>query len=209
MTYGEVKTLFSGLLNRRDNTPALTETFMQNSMLRLQRSLRVPAMERSVGYTIPASTYDGVIIPSDFLELISLSDTANAYELTRTSLANALKYAVILGGEPRVFARRDARWVVGPTPSTGTVIRIDYYATFEELSADGDESIVTQIFPDALMYGALSLACDFYLDKRHDVFEQRYLNIVAAIQEQADMDELSGISQVAACNPYPHEEDCG
>jgi hypothetical protein len=208
MNYGAMKTLFNGLLNRRDNTAALTETFMQNSLLRTQRKLRIPAMEASTVFTIP-SNYTGLQIPNDFLELIALSDPANATELTRTSLQNAMRYALILGELPRVFARQAGKWVIGPTPTTATTIQIDYYALFGTLAADGDTNVITDVMPDGIVYGALSLACDYYLDKRHDVFEQRYLSIRDGVQEQADMDELSGISQVAACNSYPVEEDCG
>jgi hypothetical protein len=64
---------FLALMNRSDlnANPALATTFISQSIMRLQRELRVPFMEKITRYTIP-DTFDpglGLVIPSDLLEL--------------------------------------------------------------------------------------------------------------------------------------------
>jgi hypothetical protein len=49
------------------------------------------------------------------------------------------------------------------------------------------------------MYGALSAAADFLNDDRTGVFEGRYQQIIKALQEQADADELAADAVVAPC----------
>jgi hypothetical protein len=98
MTLAELTAQFLGLMNRTDlnTTPSLASTFITQSIMRLQRELRVPFMEKVILYTIP-STYDptrGLAIPSDLLELIDINvDTNNDgimdYPLQRVQLKDA------------------------------------------------------------------------------------------------------------------------
>jgi hypothetical protein len=73
MNLGEVKTQFTGLFNRTDlkAKPDLVTTFLNQAILRIQRELRGPLNEKSLVVTI-GSTYNGIIIPGDLLELKAL-----------------------------------------------------------------------------------------------------------------------------------------
>jgi len=51
MSYLDVKNQFTALLNRRDLTSTLTTTFLNYGIQRIQRNVRVPAMERVVEMT--------------------------------------------------------------------------------------------------------------------------------------------------------------
>src|SRR4051794_2842813 len=114
MNYGQVKSQFQGLLNRRDITPSLVETFVQQAIARCQRELRVPAMEKAKLITI-GTTYNGIIIPSDFLELIAL-EASDGIELSHVSAQEARQAERYCTGIPRVYARKGSKWFLGPKP---------------------------------------------------------------------------------------------
>ena len=98
MTLSELTAQFLALMNRTDLTadPALAATFINQSILRLQRELRVPFMEKIVRYTVP-DTYSaayGLAVPSDLLELIDINvDSDNSglldYPLQRVQIKEA------------------------------------------------------------------------------------------------------------------------
>lgn len=191
-------------MNRTDLNadPALASTFINQSIVRLQRELRVPFMEKIVRYTIP-STYDdtlGLVIPSDLLEAIDLnvdsdSDGIPDYPLQRVTLKEAMRRSQV-GGVPQVFARRGGYWVIGPTPAKGSVIEIVYYTEFAPLINPTDTNTISRIAWDAVVYGALAVACDYYNDERGQLFEARYKQIGSDLQGMADGDELTADAAV-------------
>lgn len=209
MTLGEIKADFTALLNRRDLTTALTTSFINNAILRVQRTLRIPAMEKSIRATVGSLYTSGLDVPGDLLQFISLSDETdphNVVELSRVSLAQVM--AILNTGETgpsRVFARRGSKFVIAPEPAEGTVLRIDYYATFRTLSADADTNVLTDVAPDVLTYGALSYAASYFLDKRQADFEARFKQIMEDLDIQALRDELTGNAQVAPASFYPSD----
>lgn len=199
-----MKAQFTGLLNRRDLTPALTKIFFDQSISRCQRDLRIPAMEKSVTATIGNLFSAGLDVPGDLLQLISISDTKRAYELSRRSLAEVLK--VIQQSAPgcsRVFARRVSKYLIAPLPIKGDVLRMDYYATFSPLVEDADSNVLSDVASDLIIYGALTYAATYFLDKRLAEFEARFSQIYNALDVQALRDELTGGAQVSPANCFP------
>lgn len=200
MNLSQLTGQFLALMNRSDlNTnTALATTFISQSIMRLQRELRVPFMEKIVRYTIP-NTYTptlGLVLPSDLLELIALNvDTDNDgtpdYPLQRVQLKEAMTRSQLTGAVPQVFARRGGYWVLGPQPAVGSVIEIVYYAEFAPLVNSTDTNTVSRIAWDAVVYGALAAAADYYNDDRSQVFEARYGQITQNLQAMADGDELT------------------
>lgn len=193
-------------MNRSDlqaDATGLAATFISQSIMRLQRELRVPFMEKIVRYTIP-NTYDpglGLLIPSDLLEVIDLnvdsdSDGLFDYPLQRVQLKSAMSRAQISGAVPQVFARRGGYWVLGPQPAVGSLIEIVYYAEFAPLVNPTDTNTISNIAWDAVVYGALSAACDYYNDDRTQAFEARYGQITKNLQAMADGDELTADAAV-------------
>ncbi len=186
-TYGEVKTQFTSLLNRRDITPTQITTFLQNAIGRIQRNLRVPAMEQSVEIVIP-SGYAGLSIPADYLQLIRIVNVRGE-ELERTDFTTASKRAEC-SGVPKVYARQGSMWVLGPEPQAGDTVRIDYHAQFNEVSGDSDENLLTIIAPDLIVYGALIYAGQHFNDRRLPGWQQSYETAFVELQDQGDRDEL-------------------
>lgn len=189
MNYGELKTHFQSLLNRRDLTPSLRETFIQMAISRIQRELRAPLMEKAVEVTI-SGAYDGLEIPSDYIALVAITVDGEETKLRRVDLQVAQREAVNIG-IPQVFARQGGKWILGPTPIEDTVMRIDYFGELGALEEDEDENVLTIVAPDLIAYAALVYASEYFLDRRLEAFENRYTTMLTAIQGQADFDELS------------------
>jgi hypothetical protein len=203
MILGDLKTQFKGLLNdnRVNNYPTLVTTFINQSIMRIQRELRVPFMEKQILYTIPDG-YTKLAIPADLLELSSImvdrdNDGILEYELTRKSLNDVVSLSQIPNSPPSVFTRQGGSWILGPKPASGSLVLILYYAEFAAVVADSDTNTCLKVAWDAVMYGALSLACDYLNDDRTDRYEKRYLQITQSLQSQADADELSADAVVS------------
>jgi hypothetical protein len=205
MTLGDLKTQFKGLINngviKKDD--ALITTFINQAIMRIQRELRVPFMEKQIDYIIP-DNYAKLAIPSDMLELIMLmvdtdQDGVFDYEMRRTDMTRVALQSQLpqTGIPPRVYTRQGGAWILGPRPTPGTHVLIHYYAEFAPLVDDTSENTCLKVAWDAVLYAALSAACDWLVDDRAALFEQRYAQITKSLQDQADADELSADAVVA------------
>ena len=204
MNLSQLTSQFLALMNRTDLTAntALASTFINQAILRLQREIRLPFMEKIIRYPVP-NTYDttlGLAIPSDLLELIDLNVDSNGngifdYPLQRVSLKHAMINSEA-SDIPLVYARRGGYWVIGPAPAVGSVIEIVYYAEFAPLINPTDTNTIANIAWDAVVYAALPAACDYYNDDRGPQFEKRYQQIVAGLQAMGDEDELTADAAV-------------
>lgn len=210
MTLAEMTAQFVALMNRSDlraNT-ALATTFIQQAILRIQRELRVPMMENTILYTIPAD-YNadvGLAIPNDMLQLIGLhAGTDQEYELQRAQLSTVKQMANYGPAIPRKFARLGSAFVLGPPPAAGAVIMIRYYASFPELTLSTDTNALSVVAWDAPVYGALAAACDYYNDDRVGNFEKRYNQILQNLQNMADGDELTADAAVGPVYAWPDD----
>lgn len=192
MNYGDIKTHFNNLLNRSDITSALTTTFIGQGIQRIQRSLRVPLMERTNNYAITTQTAS-VVLPSDFLEIMDVYH--GSQHLQRIPLATILGYKRDnRSGTPLYFTRENSELLLYPEPASGTVT-LNYYGEFTAMSADSDQSNLAAVAPDLIIYAGLTYAADYYLDERAEVFEAKYIQFMTELQEQANDQELAGTIQ--------------
>ena len=112
MNYGDLKSHFNDLLNRSDITAALTTLFIDQSIARIQRQLRIPINENKTTYTISGQTAS-VTLPTDFLEIISLY--YDAFELKR--VPNSKMRSLVhnpTAGSPQVFTREQQNLLLHP-----------------------------------------------------------------------------------------------
>ncbi len=186
-------------MNRRDFTAntALQTTFI----MRIQRELRCPAMEESVQVTISAP-YSGLLIPNDFLELIDIYPLNTYLKLTKTDITKALVKAQV-NGNPDVYCRQGAKWVLGPAPNIGDVIQIDYYAGLPALVNPTDTNVISLMAWDIIVYAALVQAAIYYKDMRKDDWEEQYQTILNDLQDQSDEDDENGAAVVQPCHVMP------
>lgn len=202
MNYGELQSTLQGLLNRRDATTAQIQAWLQNGLMRIQRELRCPAMEKTVVVTI-ASGYAGLIIPSDMIELIRLVNS-QGIRITKEDISTVNRLAINTGFS-QYYCREGGAWLLGPSPVIADTIKIVYYAELGDLSLSTDSNVISQIAGDLCIYAGLGYAADFFTDRRTAAWEVRYQQILGDIQQQADEDELSGGSVVSAALHYPDD----
>lgn len=203
MDYVGVKNQFLGLLNRRDITPTLVNTFMDFGIQRIQRELRIPAMEKLISMSTDGTS--ALQVPGDLLEIIAMytDDSANTQKLIRTDLQTILDYAKV-AGSPRYYYREGAFFTIGPNPPAGTSVYLNYYVNAGTLSADTDTNWITQVAPTLLVYAALSYAADYFLDDRKQMFEASYVQIAEQMQLMALQDELQNASVSPAYDSTPN-----
>lgn len=217
MNYADTKAKFLRRLNRRDCTDALADDFLQDAITRIQRVLRVPALEKSVVVTLTADTYytsGRLPIPSDYLKLRQITIN-NQPPIDKQDLGSVLRLVGHGSGMVSCFARQGGAWVFGPVPDTTytdptgvvqtSVVRIDYYAEFPTEATPTADTILTDIASDLLVYGALSYACDHFTDKRGPAFEGRFTQALSDLQAQGDDDELSGGAAVTPAFCFPED----
>jgi hypothetical protein len=202
MNKGDIRSHFKALLNRSDCSDTLADTFVDQSIARIQRTLRIPSMEKQQSYTISAAT-TLLVLPNDFLEIINLYYDNTS--LTRVPLNQIMEYKDAgENGTPKFFTREASTLLIYPHPTSGSV-KLNYYGQFADMTSDSDENALAQASSDLIIYGALSYASDYYLDERGPLFEQKFVQFLAEIQEQANDAETSGTVQ--AMRPTTAYED--
>lgn len=195
MNYGEVKTHFESLLNRSDNTAALTETFVGQGIRRISRQLRAGMNEQVQNITLSSQTAS-FTLPSDFIEFIDLYYKDRV--LVRLPNSQFRPYTENpVAGRPTHFTRQQEAVFIHPQPSDGQLV-LYYYGDFDALANDSDTNALTSAAPDLLIYAALTFAADYYLDERASIFEQKYQTFLQEVQEQANDQELNGSTQQIA-----------
>ena len=101
-----------------------------------------------------------------------------------------------IAGEKAGILKPGVPAIIGPQPAVGSAIEVIYYAEFSPLVNPTDTNTISNIAWDAVVYGALSAASDYYNDDRAGSFEARYKQIAQMLQEQADADELTADAAV-------------
>ena len=203
MAYVDVKNQFLGLLNRRDITPSLTNTFMGFGIQRIQRELRIPSMEKLISITTDGTS--NFQVPGDLLEVISIhtNDQVNHVKMKRVDLDTILSFSRV-PGVPTYYYREAGTFTIGPYPPAGTLVWVHYYADAASLSADSDTNWITQVAPTLLIYAALSYSADYFLDDRKEMFEASYVQIAEQLQNMSLQDELENASVSAAYDSTPN-----
>ena len=123
MNKGELRSHIKDVMNRTDLTDALTDTFIEQTLSRIQRLLRIPSMERTATQTV-AGGYDGFVVPNNFLEIISIRSQGNQ-ACTRMEYSDFVALSNV-EGTPTKFSREPAtnRFLLHPIPSSGTVLEL-------------------------------------------------------------------------------------
>jgi hypothetical protein len=191
MNYDELRTSFVGLLKRRDITTTDRDAYLQSALARCQSELRVPAMEQDFTVTMTADMDGKIAVPGDYLKMKALicDDLIKQRDLTQV-----LRLRANGVGTPVAYTRRAGYWWLAPVPLVGTVIDGEYYKELPALSAGTDTNWLSEIKPFAILYAALSEAAPFYVDRRGESWEQKFVQAIGELQSQADEDELVNAS---------------
>ena len=201
MNKSQIRTQFLALLNRNDCSNELADTFIEQSLARIQRTLRVPPMEKMETYTVNEETPETLILPEDFLNI--------KYLYSGQTLLEYVDLGKLLGqypqvDTPRMYTRIQGSLKMYPTPVEGTQILMVYYGEIPDLTSDSSENFVSVIAPDLLIYGALSYAADYFIDERKPLFEETFNRVYGELVEQANLTDMSQ-SSLAMGTPFNYD----
>ena len=222
----------TALINRSDMTPALAQTFVLQAIQRIQRSVRLPSMERLLVFN-PTVPMTQVGIPKDFIELLGVYTTAEPYyagypggvyiepnnpatgqpqivppgypsNLPLKSLRR-VGYDTLLTinpwSAPVCFARIQAAFQMAGAVMPGATLQLHYYGQFTPFANLNSANELTAASPDLVIYGALSLAADYFVHPSGPAWEGRYQQIHAAVVAQGQDADYGGIMQVGNSHP--------
>lgn len=198
MNKGQIRSQFLALLNRNDCSNELADTFIEQGFARIQRILRVPAMEKTQTYTVNDVAPNSLIIPNDFLNIKHLYSGDMLLEYV--DLGRYLQYPDSVD-TPRIYTRVQGELKVKPTPPEGTEIFMVYYGEIADLPTDASTNFFTQAAPEALVYGALTYAADYFIDDRKPAFEETFNRVLAELTEQAYLTEFEQ-SSMRIASPF-------
>jgi hypothetical protein len=196
-----IRSQLKALLNRNDITDAIADTFIDQAVARIQRTLRVPAMEKQIIYTATDVSPELLVLPNDFLQARDVY-TDNG-TLTFKDLNSFQRYPLAVG-TPIYYTRIQGAYKVKPTPRVDFKIYMTYYGEIPDLVSDTDENFLTAIAPDLLVYGALTFAADYYVDDRKQAFEDSFNRIYGEVMDQAyQMEMTQDGAAIAPAYTYP------
>lgn len=205
MNYGEIRTQFKAILNRRDCSNTLADTFLNQSLQRCTRELRTPAQEAQTSLTV-ADPFTGFPVPATIIQTIAMMAEVTGGQQRKLAyypLARFLELDNEGPGQPAYYTRIGNVFEFKPTPAVDTVLTLYYYGEFEAFADDTDETVLSLIAPDLLIYGALAYAADYFMDDRGQAFEGRYVQIAQALQDQAyDLEAHDAAVSPAYNTPY-------
>jgi hypothetical protein len=206
MNKSALRAQFKALLNRNDCTNDLADIFIDQAVGRIQRTLRVPSMERSAIAAFSDALPDSVVLPNDFLEFIDVyfDNGVEERKLEKMPRASFMRVPRV-GGSPRAYIRTGKGIEVRPAPVIGSQINLLYYAEVPDLVNDDDTNVFSDISPELVIYGALSYAGDYFVDDRKPVFEEVFLRTYSELEEQARSLEFSG-ADMSVQSTYPGAE---
>lgn len=198
-----IRNQIKGLLNRNDLTDSQADIFIDQAVARIQRTLRIPPMEKTMVTTSTSQNPELIVLPNDFLKLRNLYTEQGPLEYV--DAANFQRIQDAPGSHPKYYTRVQGSYKVRPTPPEDYDITMIYYGEIPDLVADTDENFLSVISPDLLVYAALVYAADFFIDDRRDKFEEISVNLFNELQEQANEMEFSQEGMVIATSFYAPE----
>lgn len=164
--------------------------FIQLGENRIYRDLRVRQMETALSDTIASGV---IAVPSGYLEMkyayingspmvkLQRKDAEWIYHTYPTRSAD---------GTPRYFAREAGNFIFGPYPDSGYTVKGVYY---KKLAALATTNWLTDDVPDLILFASLCEAAPWTAnDERIGLWEKKYAQIAARVQQQDDTEEFSG-----------------
>lgn len=184
MNLGELRAFFKGNINRSDITDALADFYIQSSLSRLGRRLRLPFQEVDAELTVDANGYAQV--PQNFLEHIDIAKKPDGVSLTLVSLVDFRTTS-----DTTVYCRVRDKFRFKGTKA-GDKIDLIYYEDFLPVSADEDINQIMSLAPDVIMLGACADASIYFVDDRQQSFESLFADRVQELEDQSQTSTLRG-----------------
>lgn len=188
-----IRNQIKALIARNDTTTEVLDTFIDQAVAKIQRTLRVPAMEKSYITTITQDASNVIVIPNDFLRLKHLFtiNLQRNYSIEYVDPARFVQTQDAPGNTPKIYTRIQGSLLLKPTPPVGTQVQMIYYSEIPDFTSDSDTTWLSELAPDLLVYTALSFAADYYIDDRKEQFASMAESAFQQLQDQAYEIEMS------------------
>ncbi len=122
----------------------------------INQELRLAVMEKTTTLVEAAS----VTLPADFLEVVSIYRDVNPRTTLEPMTPQSMQRLHTTSGTPANYSIVDdagtKKLLLTPEPSGSENIELRYFASFADLSADGDENDILTTYPSVYVYGALT-----------------------------------------------------
>lgn len=205
-----MRSTFVALLNNStasDPSSALVKSWFDLSIQRIQREVRAPHMEDV--YTVDTTDeVSSLTVPDNWLDTKAFvwdNGTDDSGEIDEVDIGTFYRRKRALdGGTPIIYTREAQSFLVAGAIPAGTTAKLIYWSEETPLVNDADETVLSAIAPDLIIYGALTYAADYFTDDRKDGWEQKWQFFREQIQSQATEGEMgSG----AAVQPFAEYDD--
>tara|TARA_R100000951_G_scaffold78927_1_gene66953 strand:- start:349 stop:960 length:612 start_codon:yes stop_codon:yes gene_type:complete len=190
---GDLRALVKDWGNRTDISDPTLNSFINIALDRATRVLRLPVSE---DFTTIAVYANELTLPSNYIETKSLTVGINGrtVELQRKDLAFVSKQISNETGQPKYFARKQNKFIIGPSSTITTADLYYYYAT-ANLVSDTDTNWFVQQATSMLIYGSL-VELSLYTKNPEEAaqWEGKFRAEAAELVNMADNADWSGSS---------------
>ncbi len=200
MNIGEMRMLFIATLNNDECTDTLADMFISQGIRRVERILRTPMQKDLAEFTIPEDFDGSFTLPYDYLGLDWIKVNGVSVQRTSPTLASRMPTSGEGTDGYRRFWVENENVYFSPTLTPGDVIKFNYYRELDRGDEDLDNVEYSEVVPDLILYSSLIFAGVYFLDDRKSEFKELFMTLLAEVQTQADLDELSGGAFIS--NPY-------
>lgn len=171
-------------ISQSDISVAVLDTIIGAGEQRVYRDLRSSTQDTALNLT---TTNNLAALPSDFLELrgapyVALKACATYAPWEAVNNAIQLQDTSVIVSNPVRYTFQGDNLLFFPAQANGTAITGQYYKRFADLST-GLNALFTR-HPDVFLYAALAESGPFIGDSRTQIWEQKYVSLVAAANEQ-------------------------
>jgi hypothetical protein len=210
-TYAAMRQTFINLVNRTDFTDpnaALVKDWFGQSIQRIQREVRAPHMERLLTIDTSLGEVDTVTFPNDWLESKALvwdDSTTRSGEIDEVDIGTYYRRKNQIRSYPTIYSRQGQSLLISaPIPKDAAAYLI-YYGEETPLVNDVDETSLSAVASDLIVYGALTYSVDYFNDDRADKWESKWQFFREQIQSQATEGEIEGAGM--AVQPFVEYDD--
>lgn len=188
-SYADFRTKFQQMfdgddISQSDISVAVLDLIIGAGEVRVYRELRSSTQDTALSLT---TTNNLAALPADFLELrgapyVALKAAATYAPWEAVNNAIQLQDTSVIVSNPVRYTFQGDNLLFFPAQTNGTVITGQYYKRFADIST-GLNALFTR-HPDVFLYAALAESGPFIGDSRTSIWEQKYVSLVSAANEQ-------------------------
>jgi hypothetical protein len=155
--YGELKDAVKAYLHRTD-MDAQIPTFISLGISKINRECMSRHQEQIATYTAPAGS-SIIALPTRYKAMRSV--TADGRPLRQITLQNKENRYLDTSGAPQYYSISDNRLNLQPAPDDDVDLRMTYYETVQDFSADTESHPLLLANPNIFIYAAMREAAPF------------------------------------------------